>query len=67
MIKSYDPKCRDIAEFFLEDEPHLNTFNRQDDLAATIQQAIEGWFQKAKSNYEPPPSPGFEAGFAENH
>lgn len=67
MPKSYDPKCRDLAELFLEDEPHLNTLDRQDDLAAAIQQAIEDWFRSAKNNYEPPSPPDFEAGFAENH
>jgi hypothetical protein len=66
-MKNYDPKCRDLAELFLEGEPHLNTLDRQDDLAATIQQAIEDWFQTAKNNYEPPSPPGFEAGFSENH
>ena len=64
---SYDPKCYDLAEAFLEDVPHLNSDARRDELAQLIQSVIEDFIALEQSNYEPPDPPGFEAGFAENH
>ena len=64
---TYDSKSYDLAEAFLEDEPHLNTEGRRVELAKVIQQAIEDCIEDMRRNYEPPDPPGFEAGFAENH
>ncbi len=65
--KTYDQRCYDLAELFLEDQPQLNTERRRDELAALIQSTIEGWINCEDSNYEPPDPPGFEGGFAANH
>jgi hypothetical protein len=65
--KNYDQKCFDLAEAFLEDEPHLATERRTDELAALIQSTIEDYITYEQGNYEPPGPPGFEAGFADNH
>ncbi len=65
--KTYDTKCYDLAEAFLEDMPHLNTERRRDELASMIQHTIETYIVAEESNYEPPDPPGFEGGFAANH
>lgn len=63
---TFDTKCYDLASAFLEDE--ANTSERHcNDLAATIQGAIETWLENHRANSEPPDAPGFEGGFAENH
>ena len=41
MAKTFDPKCHELAEYFLSDESKLNTEAARDTLAAIIQQAIE--------------------------
>ena len=41
--KEFDPKCLDLAEVFLEDEPAINTDRTCDELALAIQQAIENF------------------------
>lgn len=41
MAKDYDSKCRDLADAFLSDEPHLHTIDRIEALALEIQQVIE--------------------------
>lgn len=64
---TYDSRCYDLAAVFLEDEPHLDTTDRVEELAAHIQKTIEDWIAYERDNYEPPDPPGFEAGFAENH
>lgn len=64
---AYDTRCYDLAEIFLEDEPHLNTEKRRDALAQWIQHAIESFIETARENYEPPDPPDFEGGFAPNH
>lgn len=64
---TYDSKCYDLAEAFLEDQPHLNTEGRRAELAKLIQATIEGWLNLEDSNHEPPDPPGFEGGFAANH
>lgn len=59
MVKTYDPKCGELAEHFLSDlwrDPPKGVFpksladekSRCEDLALHIQQAIEDWF----SNFE---------------
>lgn len=65
--KTYDPRCLDLAQTFLEDEPVLDTVTRRAELAALIQMTIEDWLESERSNYEPPDPPGFEGGFAANH
>ena len=40
-VKTYDPKCHELAASFLSDEPDLNTEAAKVTLASTIQQAIE--------------------------
>lgn len=67
MDPTYDQKCFDLAEVFLEDTPHLATGMRIHKLATLIQGTIEAYIAQEQSNYEPPDPPGFEAGFAENH
>mgnify|MGYP001559600414 CR=1 FL=1 len=52
--KTYDPKCYDLAELFLEDEDNLNTEVRRIALAKTIQTAIEDFLTYERNNYEPP-------------
>lgn len=66
-VKTYDVKSHELAEWFLQDEPHLDTDKRRHDLALTIQQAVEDWFAHEQANYEPPDPPGWEGGFADNH
>ncbi len=66
-VKTYDSKCADLADHFLQDETHLWTDRRVEELALAIQQTIEDYITHENSNYEPPDPPGFEGGFAENH
>jgi len=40
---SYDPRCFDLAEMFLSDNPTINTGNRKQELAQHIQDEIESW------------------------
>ena len=65
--KTYDTKCYELAEHFLQDEPHLDTEKRRDALASLIQATIEPWIESELDNYEPPSPPGWEGGFADNH
>ena len=67
MTKNYDTKCYDLAEAFLEDEPHLATTKRTCELAELIQKTIEDFITHEKSNYEPPDPPGWQGGFTSNH
>ena len=41
--KDFDPKCLDLAEVFLEDEPAINTDRTCDELALEIQLTIENF------------------------
>lgn len=65
--KTYDSKCADIADHFLQDLPHLWNDRRVAELAALIQTTVEDFIRHENDNYEPPDPPGFEGGFAENH
>jgi len=65
--KTYDTKCADLADHFLQDTPHLWTDGRVAALAAEIQQTVEDFIADEQRNYEPPDPPGFEGGFAPNH
>jgi len=64
---TYDEKCGDLAESFLEDEGGLNTARNVSELASEIQATIENYIDRKRQDYEPPDPPGFEGGFAENH
>ena len=64
---SHWTECADLADCFLQDEPHLWNDRRTEELARLIQQTIEDFIAQEKSNYEPPDPPGFEGGFAPNH
>ncbi len=50
---TFDPRCHDLALAFLEDHKWVHP-NLTDDLAATIQQAIEQWIANEESNQEYP-------------
>jgi hypothetical protein len=54
-MKTYDPKCYELALAFLEDEPQFT--HLAGDLAAEIQKAIENWIDHEvdKMHREPPP------------
>jgi hypothetical protein len=41
---SFDSKCYDLAEHFLQDEPDLDNEDRRKELAQEIQEAVEAWF-----------------------
>lgn len=56
--KTFDPKCYDLAEDFLDDESFINTEHHRRNLAGTIQQAIEDWLDDQRGNAEPPDPPG---------
>lgn len=49
MMKACDPKCGELAEYFLEDSPH-NTEDHRKALASAIQEAVEDWFAEAESS-----------------
>lgn len=42
-VKTYDPKCYELAVHFLQDEQQLDTEENRRDLAIAIQEAIEDW------------------------
>jgi hypothetical protein len=42
-VPTYHPKCRELAEHFLNDAPRLNTAKNIDALARLIQIEIEDW------------------------
>lgn len=42
---SYDIKCAQLANDFLEDHPAVNTLTNQQQLAQEIQDAIEGFIE----------------------
>ena len=50
---TFDPRCHDLALAFLEDHKWVR-FDLADDLAATIQQAIETWIENEETNQEYP-------------
>ena len=65
---AYDTKCYDLAAAFLEDEDGINSRRQVDNLAQTIQTAIENWIEEQRLDQEPRQDPpGFEGGFADNH
>jgi hypothetical protein len=40
---SFDSKCYDLAEHFLQDEADLDSEDKRKELAQEIQEAIEAW------------------------
>ena len=40
-VKTYDPKCHELASAFLADEPDLNTEAARTTLARAIQECLE--------------------------
>lgn len=49
---SYDPKCYDLAEMFLEDSPKLDNERNVHRLAQVIQDAIESEIESMGWDYE---------------
>lgn len=47
--KTYDSRCYDLAEVFLEDEAGTVSTNQCEQLAAHIQTAIEDWLEENRS------------------
>lgn len=49
----YDEKCRELAGYILANQRGLNTPKCREELAASIQRAIENYlaFEKGKSRY----------------
>ncbi len=45
MTKIFDPACLALAEYFCSDHPHT-TPDQLNDLAYTIQTAIEDWMEE---------------------
>jgi hypothetical protein len=68
-VKTYDPKCYDLACDFLEGgEEVLDTEHFKVLLAKEIQQAIEDFLEGAMNDYEPPETgDAWSGGFADNH
>ena len=55
--KTYDAKCADLADHFLQDDPHLWTDKRTEALALAIQQTVEDFIALDGHNhrkYGPP-------------
>lgn len=46
-VKTYDEKCHDLADHFLQDEPHLFTMDHCHRLACAIQATIEDYISDA--------------------
>ena len=54
-LKTYDPKCYELAEAFLQDMPHLWSKKRAEDLAIEIQETIESYIGDILERYPPRP------------
>jgi hypothetical protein len=56
---SYDPKCEELARWFLNDEYGAIYDERlTSQLAGVIQQAIENWFENQPANISDEPDEG---------
>lgn len=53
MVQPYEDKCRELAGYVLANQRGLNTPKNREELAASIQRAIENYlaFEKGKSRY----------------
>lgn len=49
-VRTYDRKCFDLAEHFMEDEPEMNCKEACDELAYLIQTTIEDWIMMARKD-----------------
>jgi hypothetical protein len=54
--QTFDSKCYDLAEHFLEDEPTLDNEDARNELAQEIQEAVESWIidQRDKRDVKDP-------------
>ena len=50
--KAFDSRCFDLAEIFLEGEPHLATLDKTNELASLIQQTIEDFIAYERNHYD---------------
>ena len=50
---TFDPKCYELAEAFLEDETGMGSEADLNNLASEIQNTIENWIERARSFNEP--------------
>lgn len=67
---AYDPKCYELAEAFLEDEPAFNLKANKEELAQEIQTTIENWLDDVRGKERDEPRETGDAwtgGFAKNH
>jgi len=48
---SYDSKCYELAEHFLQDSPHINTEATRHRFAQYIQTGVEDWLSTEESDY----------------
>jgi hypothetical protein len=53
VVQQYEEKCRELAGYVLANQRGLNTPKCREELAASIQRAIENYlaFEKGKSRY----------------
>lgn len=51
----FDQKCWDIANAFLDDEPHLHTTDNFNELASLVQTTIEDFIADKNRNYDGAP------------
>jgi hypothetical protein len=53
VVPLYEDKCRELAGYVLASQRGLNTPKNREELAASIQRAIENYlaFEKGKSRY----------------
>lgn len=63
---SYDSRCYDLAEVFLDDEPHLNAESYRTELAQLIQNTIEDFieFERGARRSRIPRGPNSRASLA---
>jgi hypothetical protein len=59
MVKTYDPKCGELAVHFLADDDmshltSLQVIRRTDSLALAIQQAVEDWKEDEATEHRHP-------------
>lgn len=51
---TFDPKCYELAEHFLSDEPAFNLKANKEELAGEIQAAVENWLDMARGKDREP-------------
>jgi hypothetical protein len=65
MTQTFDPRCYDLAELFLEDEQHLGTADNIEELAGILQTTIENFIYY--KNAELAEEEAYAAGQAADH